>query len=147
MKVKACNDKYFGDALCTNQVAFTLTIMYPMDLVLFFLDTFLWWILWNVFFSITRSFFLGLCIWTPWREIYTRLLKRIHSKLLAIPDLGSSINQGLHSLGASPPLAAYRLSPGPCVTDLECCNHLDVSRTPPFHRPRPTAPLPSSRYQ
>jgi 1,3-beta-glucan synthase len=37
--VRSCNDKYFGDALCTNQVAFTLTIMYPMDLVLFFLDT------------------------------------------------------------------------------------------------------------
>ena len=105
MKVKACNDKYFGDALCTNQVAFTLTIMYPMDLVPFFLDTFLWWILRNVVFSITCSFFLGLSIWTPWREIYTQLLKRIYSKLLAIPDLGSSINQGLHSLGTSPPFS------------------------------------------
>ena len=87
MKVKACNDKYFGDALCMNQVAFTLTIMYLMDLVLFFLDTFLWWIIWNVVFSITRSFYLGLSIWTPWREIYTRLPKRIYSKLLATSDL------------------------------------------------------------
>jgi 1,3-beta-glucan synthase len=87
MKVEACNDKYFGAALCTNQVAFTLTIMYAMDLVLFFLDTFLWWIIWNVIFSITRSFFLGLSIWTPWREIYTRLPKRIYSKLLSTPEL------------------------------------------------------------
>ena len=87
MKVHSCNDKYFGDALCRNQVAFTLTIMYLMDLVLFFLDTFLWWIIWNVIFSITRSFYLGLSIWTPWREIYTRLPKRIYSKLLATSDL------------------------------------------------------------
>ena len=87
MKVEACNDKYFGNALCRNQVAFTLAIMYVMDLVLFFLDTFLWWIIWNVVFSITRSFYLGLSIWTPWREIYTRLPKRIYSKLLATSDL------------------------------------------------------------
>jgi 1,3-beta-glucan synthase len=87
MKVTACNDRYFGDALCTNQVAFTLTIMYIMNLVLFFLDTFLWWIIWNVVFSITRSFYLGLSIWTPWRDIYTQLPNRIYSKLLATPDL------------------------------------------------------------
>ena len=58
-----------------------------MDLVLFFLGTFLWWIIWNVIFSITRSFYLDLSIWTPWREIYTRLLKTIYSKLLATSDL------------------------------------------------------------
>jgi 1,3-beta-glucan synthase len=86
-KVRSCNDKYFGDALCTNQVAFTLSIMYLMDLVLFFLDTFLWWITWNVVFSITRSFYLGLSIWTPWHEICARLPKRIYSKLFATSDL------------------------------------------------------------
>jgi 1,3-beta-glucan synthase len=50
MKVRSCNDKYFGDALCINQVASTLAIMYLMDPILFFLDTFLWWIIWNVVF-------------------------------------------------------------------------------------------------
>jgi len=85
--VTQCNDKYFGDNLCRNQIAFTLTIMYFMDLVLFFLDTFLWWVIWSVVFSIGRSFVLGLSIWTPWREIFTRLPKRIYSKLLATSDL------------------------------------------------------------
>lgn len=42
MKIQGCSDKYFGNALCTNQAAFTLAIMFVMDLSLFFLDTFLW---------------------------------------------------------------------------------------------------------
>ncbi|KAG6889590.1 1,3-beta-D-glucan synthase [Termitomyces sp. Mi166 len=87
MKVQACNDKYFGNNLCTNQAAFTLTIMFIMDLVLFFLDTFLWYIIWNTVYSIGRSFSLGLSIWTPWKDIYTRLPKRIYAKLLATGDM------------------------------------------------------------
>jgi len=87
MKIQGCQDRFFGNALCTNQAAFTLTIMYIMDLVLFFLDTFLWYIIWNTVFSIARSFTLGLSIWTPWRDIYTRLPKRIYAKLLATGDM------------------------------------------------------------
>ncbi|KAE9406540.1 1,3-beta-glucan synthase [Gymnopus androsaceus JB14] len=87
MKIQGCTDKYFGNGLCTNQAAFTLTIMYLMDLALFFLDTFLWYIIWNTVMSIARSFFLGLSIWTPWQDIYTRLPKRIYSKLLAGGDM------------------------------------------------------------
>ncbi|KAJ7165082.1 1,3-beta-glucan synthase [Mycena filopes] len=87
MKIQGCNDKYFGNNLCRNQVAFTLTIMYIMDLVLFFLDTFLWYVIWNTVFSIGRSFTLGLSIWTPWVDIYQRLPKRIYAKLLATTDM------------------------------------------------------------
>ncbi|EMD36733.1 glycosyltransferase family 48 protein [Gelatoporia subvermispora B] len=87
MKIENCNDKLFGNALCRNQAAFTLTIMYLMELVLFFLDTFLWWIIWNTVFSIGRSFALGLSIWTPWKDIFTRVPKRIYSKLLATADM------------------------------------------------------------
>ncbi|KAI0783273.1 1,3-beta-glucan synthase [Abortiporus biennis] len=87
MKIQSCNDRYFGNGLCRNQAAFTLTIMYLMDLVLFFLDTFLWWIIWNTVFSIARSFALGLSIWTPWKDIFIRLPKRIYAKLLATSDM------------------------------------------------------------
>ena len=61
--------------------------MYVMDLVLFFLDTFLWYVIWNTVFSIARSFALGLSIWTPWNKIYSRLPKRIYAKLLATEDM------------------------------------------------------------
>lgn len=86
-KVQNCNDKFFGNALCSNQVPFALAIMYIMDLVLFFLDTYLWYIIWVVVFSIGRSFSLGLSIWTPWREVYTRMPKRIFAKLLATAEM------------------------------------------------------------
>ncbi|THH12768.1 hypothetical protein EW146_g7388 [Bondarzewia mesenterica] len=87
MRIQNCNEKLFGTALCRNHAAFTLTLMYIMDLVLFFLDTFLWYIIWNTVFSIARSFALGLSIWTPWREIYSRLPKRIYAKILATADM------------------------------------------------------------
>ncbi|KAJ7449800.1 1,3-beta-glucan synthase [Mycena latifolia] len=86
-QVQGCNDKIFGTALCSNQVLFTLAIMYVMDLVLFFLDTYLWYIIWIVVFSIGRSFSLGLSIWTPWSEIFTRMPKRIYAKLLATGEM------------------------------------------------------------
>jgi 1,3-beta-glucan synthase len=86
-KVLECNDKIFGNALCSNQVPFTLTIMYVMDLILFFLDTYLWYIIWLVVFSIGRSFALGLSIWTPWKDVYTRMPKRIYAKLLATSEM------------------------------------------------------------
>ncbi|TFK45980.1 1,3-beta-glucan synthase [Heliocybe sulcata] len=87
MKIQGCNDRYFGNGLCRNQAAFMLTIMYIMDLVLFFLDTFLWYIIWYTVISIARSFILGLSIWTPWKDIYTCLPKRIYAKLLATADM------------------------------------------------------------
>jgi 1,3-beta-glucan synthase len=86
-KVQRCTDRFFGDVLCSNQVPFTLAIMYLMDLVLFFLDTYLWYIIWIVIFSVGRSFALGLSIWTPWKDIYTRLPKRIYAKLLATAEM------------------------------------------------------------
>lgn len=86
-KVQNCNDKIFGSALCSNQVPFALAIMFIMDLVLFFLDTYLWYIIWVVVFSIGRSFALGLSIWTPWQEVYTRMPKRIYAKLLATAEM------------------------------------------------------------
>lgn len=55
MKVQGCSDKIFGNALCTNQPAFALAIMFCMDLCLFFLDTFLWYVIWN-----TGECFVGL---------------------------------------------------------------------------------------
>jgi 1,3-beta-glucan synthase len=87
MKIQRCSDRFFGNALCTNHAAFTLVIMYILDLIIFFLDTFLWYTIWNTIFSIGRSFSLGFSIWTPWEDIYTKLPKRIYAKLLATYDM------------------------------------------------------------
>ncbi|WVQ94805.1 1,3-beta-glucan synthase component FKS1 [Kwoniella sp. CBS 9459] len=87
MKVQNCSDKYLGSGLCTNQPAFALTVMFIMDLTLFFLDTFLWYVIWNTVFSIARSFAIGMSIWTPWADIFARLPKRIYAKVLATADM------------------------------------------------------------
>ncbi|EJT52400.1 1,3-beta-glucan synthase [Trichosporon asahii var. asahii CBS 2479] len=87
MVIQQCNDKYFGHNLCKNQAKFTLAVMFVMDLILFFLDTFLWYVIWNTVFSIVRSFAIGMSIWTPWRDIFSRLPKRIYAKILATADM------------------------------------------------------------
>jgi 1,3-beta-glucan synthase len=47
MRVQSCSDSLFGSSLCRYQPAFALAIMFCMDLCLFFLDTFLWYVIWN----------------------------------------------------------------------------------------------------
>ncbi|CAO3697942.1 unnamed protein product [Rhizopus stolonifer] len=87
MKVTNCNDRIIGTMLCEQMPRITIVIMLLMDLVLYFLDTYLWYIIWNTVFSVARSFYLGISIWTPWRNIFCRLPKRIFVKLLATTDI------------------------------------------------------------
>ena len=62
------NNRFFGGNLCTNQTAFTRIVMYIIDLVSFCLDR-------SYGVPSARSFILlGLSTWTPWCEIYAKLL-------------------------------------------------------------------------
>lgn len=88
MDIPPCaGDTWIPPALCSSQPQILLGIMYVTDLVLFFLDTYLWYIICNMVFSVARSFYLGISIWTPWRNIFSRLPKRIYSKVLATTDM------------------------------------------------------------
>ncbi|KAI8323129.1 family 48 glycosyltransferase [Martensiomyces pterosporus] len=82
-----CTEKFLGANLCVNQNYITLGFMLLLDLVLFFLDTYLWYVVWNTIFSVGRSFYLGVSIWTPWRNVFSRLPKRIYAKTLATADM------------------------------------------------------------
>ncbi|KAF2641281.1 beta-1,3-glucan synthase-like protein [Massarina eburnea CBS 473.64] len=86
-KPNCVGDVYVGQMLCQYQPRILLGLMYFTDLILFFLDSYLWYILLNMFFSVFRSFYLGISIWTPWRNIFSRLPKRIYSKVLATTDM------------------------------------------------------------
>jgi 1,3-beta-glucan synthase len=86
MRISNCNDAIVGSALCTNMPIITLVLMMCMYLILFFLDTYLWYIIWNTVFSIIQSFLLGFSIWTPWQNIFSRLPKRIYTKLVATSE-------------------------------------------------------------
>ncbi|KAI7870760.1 1,3-beta-glucan synthase component-domain-containing protein [Spinellus fusiger] len=87
MKIENCRDALIGEKLCLHMPHITLALMFLMDLVLYFLDTYLWYIIWNTVFSVARSFYLGISIWSPWRNIFSRLPKRIFVKLLATSDI------------------------------------------------------------
>ena len=86
-RIHECNDRYFGTQLCSYQPAFTLVAMTIMDVVLFFLDTFLWYVVWSTVFSLGWAFSMGMSVWTPWLDIFQQLPKRIYSKLLATSDM------------------------------------------------------------
>lgn len=88
MTMNRCNgEKWFGDTLCRQQARIVLGLMYFVDLILFFLDSYLWYIICNTIFSVAISFYLGISIWTPWRNVFSRLPKRIYSKILATTDM------------------------------------------------------------
>ena len=87
MRILNCDDRYFGTRLCRLQPTFTLASIMVMDLILFFLDTFLWYVVWSTVFSLGWAFASGLSVWTPWSDIFQRLPKRIYSKLLATQDM------------------------------------------------------------
>lgn len=83
MKMSRCyGDKVFGSILCNQQARITLLLMYLADFVLFFLDTYLWYVICNCILSIGLSFSLGVSIFTPWRNIYNRLPERLATKIL-----------------------------------------------------------------
>ncbi|ODV58493.1 1,3-beta-glucan synthase [Ascoidea rubescens DSM 1968] len=87
MRMSKCvGDAILGKTLCTYQPFMVIGLMFLTDLVLFFLDTYLWFIIWNTLFSVCRSFYIGVSIWTPWRNIFSRLPKRIFSKIISTDD-------------------------------------------------------------
>ncbi|GAB7361321.1 hypothetical protein MBLNU230_g1377t1 [Neophaeotheca triangularis] len=88
MNIRECvGEAIIGKVLCKHQPTILLILMYFTDLILFFLDSYLWYIIWNCIFSVARSFYLGVSIWTPWRNIFSRLPKRVYSKILATTDM------------------------------------------------------------
>lgn len=88
MKISRCaGDAIIGNVLCHYQPQILLGLMFFTDLTLFFLDSYLWYIILNTVFSVARSFYLGVSIWSPWRNIFSRLPKRIYSKVLATTDM------------------------------------------------------------
>ncbi|AMD21839.1 HFL017Cp [Eremothecium sinecaudum] len=87
LKIRCSGDTYFKSMLCKQQSYIVLGLMVVTDFILFFLDTYMWYIVCNTVFSVGRSFYLGISILTPWRNIFTRLPKRIYSKILATADM------------------------------------------------------------
>ncbi|EEB06246.2 1,3-beta-glucan synthase subunit Bgs3 [Schizosaccharomyces japonicus yFS275] len=87
MKPYYCYDYIIGDALCKHQPRFILALVYITELVLFFLDSYLWYMLVCTMFSIAYSFYLGITIWTPWSYLFSNIPRRMYNKILATDHL------------------------------------------------------------
>jgi 1,3-beta-glucan synthase len=88
MNTSSCHgDAFFGNVLCKYQPDILIALLIFTDMIFFFLDTYLFYVLANTVFSLARSFYIGSSIWTPWRNIFSRLPKRIYSKVLATTDM------------------------------------------------------------
>ena len=82
-----CSNRFLGNELCANQAAFTLAVMYVMDLILCFLDTFLWYVI-----GMPSFLLVGLSCWVYYQfgrleDIYAQLPKKIYAELLATKDM------------------------------------------------------------
>ncbi|KAK4124571.1 glycosyltransferase family 48 protein [Parathielavia appendiculata] len=84
---RCVGDTILKDYLCRYQPQITLGLLLFTDLIFFFLDTYLWYVLVNTTVSVARSFYLGSSILTPWRNVFSRLPKRMYSKILATTDM------------------------------------------------------------
>lgn len=84
MNMSRCyGDFWIKGLLCKLQSHIILFLMYFIDLILFFLDTYLWYIIWNCVFSISGTATEGISIFAPWKNIFLKLPLRIYSKLIA----------------------------------------------------------------
>lgn len=92
MQTLCVGDGWFGALLCRFQPLIVLVLVFFLELVLYFLDTYLWYVVWNTAFSVAKSLQIGSSIWTPWRNVYARLPKRIYSRLL-VPTNHKSVRR------------------------------------------------------
>ncbi|SCU80544.1 LAMI_0B02872g1_1 [Lachancea mirantina] len=86
-EMRCTGEYWWNNVLCKQQTKIVLGLMLATDFILFFLDTYMWYVICNMLFSVGRSFYLGISILTPWRNIFSRLPKRIYSKILATTDM------------------------------------------------------------
>lgn len=87
MSMRCTGETYYGDLVCKYQPQVVLTLMYVIDLILFFLDTYLWYIVCNCVFSCISSYKAGFSVLSPWKNQYGVLPKRIYTKILATSEM------------------------------------------------------------
>lgn len=81
---------FMGQSLCEIYPRLLLVLVLLTDMVLFFLDTYLWYVILNTVLSVSISLKSGTSVWKPWKNVYSRLGSRIYTKLIAHGHKGES---------------------------------------------------------
>ncbi|CAG8607253.1 16819_t:CDS:2 [Funneliformis mosseae] len=87
MRVPDCNDRFFGNYLCSLMPLLITIFLFFLDLVLFFLDTYLWYVVWNTIFSMIYALTLRSSVFTSWKNIISMIPERIYTKILATNNM------------------------------------------------------------
>ncbi|AET37842.1 uncharacterized protein Ecym_2089 [Eremothecium cymbalariae DBVPG len=83
LQINNCNeDAWLGKWICENHGKIVTALLILTHCVLFFLDTYLWYIIYSTLFSTLRAVHLGITAWTPWKNIFYELPQRFCEKML-----------------------------------------------------------------
>ncbi|QEU59953.1 hypothetical protein KDRO_C04770 [Kluyveromyces lactis] len=75
-------DTILQSALCRHWTKFLLLLLVATNFVLYLLDTYLWYVIYNSIFSLTRSIYMGMSHLTPWKNCFVSLTNKIKLKIL-----------------------------------------------------------------
>ncbi|KAF1796517.1 1,3-beta-glucan synthase component-domain-containing protein [Mucor lusitanicus] len=90
MQLNNCSaDPLLGHWLCAIMPVLTTALMFSVELVLFFLDTYLWYVIWSTIFSVSQSMRLGISVMTSWRQLFIKLPHHMFSKVTATKEFVS----------------------------------------------------------
>ncbi|KAI8340562.1 1,3-beta-glucan synthase component-domain-containing protein [Chlamydoabsidia padenii] len=91
MKMDNCRrDPLLGTWMCGAIHAVASILMFSVELVLFFLDTYLWYVIWNTVFSVSQAMQMGISIMTSWRTMFARLPGNMYTKITSTQELATS---------------------------------------------------------
>ncbi|KAI8098520.1 glycosyltransferase family 48 protein [Halteromyces radiatus] len=91
LKFDICRrDPLLGNWICTLIHVVASILMFAVELILFFLDTYLWYVIWNTVFSVSQAMRLGISIMTSWRTMFARLPGNMYSKITATREFSAS---------------------------------------------------------
>ncbi|KAL0073455.1 1,3-beta-glucan synthase component-domain-containing protein, partial [Phycomyces blakesleeanus] len=80
-------DTLLGNSVCRIMPILTSTLLFSVEFLLFFLDTYLWYVVWSTLFSVSQSMHQGLSVMTSWRTLFGRLPQQIIQKVVATKEL------------------------------------------------------------
>lgn len=101
LRMTRCHgDSILGTLSCRYQPTITLAFIFVTDLVLFFLDTYLWYVLCTCMLSIVIAIKNGNSIFTLWKSVFSQLPERLISKTVNVDSVGDAIVAASHMWNA-----------------------------------------------
>ncbi|KAG0172438.1 1,3-beta-D-glucan synthase [Apophysomyces sp. BC1034] len=80
-------DPLLGRWMCVVMPALTNIFMFMVEFILFFLDTYLWYVVWNTVFSLSQAMRQGISVMSSWKTLFARLPRHMFAKITSTAEL------------------------------------------------------------